>query len=983
MPTYVFSEPDDYASFQSLLRGTQFLRDYDTLSIKCKATEAQASKNHCVKSWQSFEDPSQRGLSIPLTVRSQKGFKLKHVEVSIRWLNWEKQDAKAVKLDFRQNKKRSSVTGSANFTAPRRSTLGFSRGYSWSKQTSTAQPAFQSQERDDGLAPSEIAQRWQSFVIEFSDKKTRDEFCNDHCNFPRAGGLDARPSSLLSSASSMEPELSELSLPSPAISVPSFTFSGHTPSTMAQLPTPQISAYSPKSKAWNSEMLPLLPSPVAHDYLRVGGPKSIPRVISTSLNSPNPAALFHRKLSRTDEFRILRIARGRGTSLCCFLDHHTLASPPKYEAMSYCWGVEKASRTITSGDLEGFPISEHLWRALNRLRMPHQDRLIWIDALCINQLDVDERNQQIALMRRIYSTALRTVIWIGDLQPERPTCSRGFADEGDADLTLCVHPGLAEIEHENAVEDLRLDLQHLQKHSDTDEGADVWWRRLWCAQEVHFSKRPPSVYIGPHAVKWAHFCSLFDSASHALAPFLSLQHTVPDSFSQLVLMTGALHCSDPRDRVFALLGMAHRAAQALKPDYRKSIISIIEDACLYLIQESGTVDVLLDERITRSIYGREELHDVIPSWIPDLTCLLGMGTILDGHKNNAGLLHDQPPQIPIVGLSEAQPPLFSVDAEYDLPRTLSCRGVYFDTIERRTTVADIPLYEQSPDGSLIYNSLKERGHIIDEILNKLKYDFGEHKRQSKHGLDVNPSVGRLMLDYLLEGRRSYVEDLERRTKPPERDVVTSYERQEDDDLAYLQHESRHRDVRRDVEYVRERWRLKILRAEANERFVPERIAPALASGNVKIEQDFLVARDLGNLFAYARRTKNRYYLNTANSEAPMRRDVLNCASIAEVKRLRTQYDSQAQDLELHQYNAKCRERDFFKTKMGFLGLGPSCLQEGDEVVILLGASRPFILRKDLVSGSHYTFVGEAVVPSIMSGKWTRLEKESWTDFRIK
>ncbi|PPJ60563.1 hypothetical protein CBER1_08139 [Cercospora berteroae] len=552
---------------------------------------------------------------------------------------------------------------------------------------------------------------------------------------------------------------------------------------MAQLPTPQISAYSPKSKAWNSEMLPLLPSPVAHDYLRVGGPKSIPRVITTSLHSSNPAALFHLKLSRTDEFRILRMARGRGTSLCCFLDHHTLASPPKYEAMSYCWGVKQASRMITSGDLEGFPISEHLWRALHRLRMPHRDRLTWIDALCINQLDVDGRNQQIALMRRIYSTALRTVIWIGELQSERPTCSRGFADEGDTDLTLCVHPGLAEIEHENTVEDLRLDLQHLQEHSDTDEGADVWWRRLWCAQEVRFSKRPPSVYIGPHAVKWAHFCALFDSATHALAPFLSLQHSVPDSFSQLVSITGALHCTPT--------------------DYRKSIISIIEDACLYLIQESGTVDVLLDERIIRSIYGREELHDVIiPTWIPDLTCLLGTGAVIGAHKNNAGLLHDEPPQLPAVGLSEPPLPLFSIDAEYDLPRTLNCRGVYFDTIERRTTVADIPLYEQSPDGSLIYNSLKERGHIIDEILNKLKYDCSEHKRQSKHGLDVNHSVGRLMLDHLLEGRRSYVEDLERRTKPPERDVVTSYERQEDDDLAYLQHESRYRDVRSDVEYVR-------------------------------------------------------------------------------------------------------------------------------------------------------------------------------------
>lgn len=242
-----------------------------------------------------------------------------------------------------------------------------------------------------------------------------------------------------------------------------------------------------------------------------------------------------------------------------------------------------------------------------------------------------------------------------------------------------------------------------------------------------------------------------------------------------------------------------------------------------------------------------------------------------------------------------------------------------------------------------------------------------------------------MLDYLLEGRRSYVEELERRARPPEKHLVTSYKRQEKEDLAYLRYEAKNssHDLSQDLRYVKERWSLKISRAEANERFVPERLREALESGNSKIEQDFLVARDLGNLFAYARGTHNRFYLNTGNFEAPMRRDVLSCSSIAEVKLLETQYDSQARGLELHEYNAKSRERDFFKTKAGFLGLGPACLEEGDEIVIPFGSSRPFILRKNVELGSSHILVGEAVVPSIMSGKWTRLEKDSAVDYRIK
>lgn len=453
----------------------------------------------------------------------------------------------------------------------------------------------------------------------------------------------------------------------------------------------------------------------------------MPNVVKTSFHQAAPRISPHQRLSSNapDEFRVLRVVRGNaGLPLLCNLDHHRLASPPKYEAVSYCWGIEPSSREIAGGDLKGFPISEHLWRALQRLRMPEKDRLLWIDALCIDQHSVDERNHQIALMRSIYTTAFRTIIWIGDLQgPARRTCSRAFADDGDTDLTLCVHPGLAETEHENAVEDLRRDLEHLQELNTANGRADVWWRRLWCVQEFHFSARSPSVYIGPHAVKWIHFCTLFDTFtyfSNPLGPFLKLQKDVPSSLHELITMTGSFHCSDPRDRVFALLGMAKEAGPILAPDYRRSVIRVIEDACLYLIREAATLDVLLDERTTRSIWGREKLLDIIPTWIPDFTCPLGASLIIDDHKNNAGLVRDLPPQLPVVELSDCPTPLFSIDTQYDMPRILRVRGVYFDTIVRRTRESDVPPHQRSPGGSLIYNSLKERGHIIDQILNKLE-----------------------------------------------------------------------------------------------------------------------------------------------------------------------------------------------------------------------------------------------------------------------
>jgi hypothetical protein len=85
-------------------------------------------------------------------------------------------------------------------------------------------------------------------------------------------------------------------------------------------------------------------------------------------------------------------------------------------------------------------------------------------------------------------------------------------------------------------------------------------------------------------------------------------------------------------------------------------------------------------------------------------------------------------------------------------------------------------------------------------------------------------------------------------------------------------------------------------------------------------------------------------------------------------RLASRYGTDESDPEYHFYNAKNRERDFFITEGGFVGLGPAKLEENDLVIVPIGSSLPWIVREHC-SGDikYYTFVGEAVVPSIMSG----------------
>ena len=86
----------------------------------------------------------------------------------------------------------------------------------------------------------------------------------------------------------------------------------------------------------------------------------------------------------------------------CTIAHHSQPGDTRYHdsiyaALSYMWGPDVISRTIT---LNGciFPVRENLWLALKRLRLKDGERLIWIDALCINQEDIEERNTQVAQM---------------------------------------------------------------------------------------------------------------------------------------------------------------------------------------------------------------------------------------------------------------------------------------------------------------------------------------------------------------------------------------------------------------------------------------------------------------------------------------------------------------------------------------------------------------------------------------------------------
>uniref|UniRef100_A0A4E9DDL1 Heterokaryon incompatibility domain-containing protein n=1 Tax=Gibberella zeae TaxID=5518 RepID=A0A4E9DDL1_GIBZA len=95
---------------------------------------------------------------------------------------------------------------------------------------------------------------------------------------------------------------------------------------------------------------------------------------------------------------------------CTFETVH-LASAPPYEALSYTWGDEPASVRILLNGKE-LLVRPNLAYALAALRTS-EPRVLWVDALCINQKDTMERNHQVGMMGGIFRRADRVLVWLG------------------------------------------------------------------------------------------------------------------------------------------------------------------------------------------------------------------------------------------------------------------------------------------------------------------------------------------------------------------------------------------------------------------------------------------------------------------------------------------------------------------------------------------------------------------------------------------
>ena len=181
----------------------------------------------------------------------------------------------------------------------------------------------------------------------------------------------------------------------------------------------------------------------------------------------------------------------------------------KYEALSYSWGPQDKPCYIEL--VEGrIPITFSLHGALVRLRGKSKGRLLWADAICINQDDIVERSQQILLMPQIYSSAFRVVAYLGE-----------EADGSDLALQLLKNIGETDFSSlpELAVTPEWLEESGLPGFKDPKWIAleafwcRPWFQRIWVVQEVILAQDILMI-CGRQKISWKTFVSAAEKTAN-------------------------------------------------------------------------------------------------------------------------------------------------------------------------------------------------------------------------------------------------------------------------------------------------------------------------------------------------------------------------------------------------------------------------------------------------------------------------------------
>jgi Heterokaryon incompatibility protein (HET) len=325
--------------------------------------------------------------------------------------------------------------------------------------------------------------------------------------------------------------------------------------------------------------------------------------------------------------------------VCCSIQTHHMADAPPYEALSYCWGDITEKACIQCGD-STMEVTTNIFKALRHLRHPEKhSRVLWIDQICIDQHDLQERSYQVSIMRLIYYGAVRTIVWLGVADDKTkmafdsvPRLVKVLADLEASKVEYSRIPNAGPI----------LERYGLPSDIDKDKGLSAfmnllqqpWFERIWVVQEVAVSKLT-LLTQGNFETSWEDFAAAVELS-------LDLRLTKPLSKSinvhvmnvifiesvrkkiqlgNLFQLRYLLHvfrhakATDARDKIYGTVGLSIASlpdAPAPGLSYEQSVGDTYRLWTIYILRTEKSLEIL--NAVNRY---KTSSTDIAYSWVPD------------------------------------------------------------------------------------------------------------------------------------------------------------------------------------------------------------------------------------------------------------------------------------------------------------------------------------------------------------------------------
>ena len=322
------------------------------------------------------------------------------------------------------------------------------------------------------------------------------------------------------------------------------------------------------------------------------------------------------------DIRLLETLPGTEAVHCRLIVTSLEAAKGHYEPLSYCWGDQTHRANIIVNDQYAFSIGTDLDTALRQLRSQHGPRTLWVDAICINQGDTSEKNSQVPLMTRIYQYGRRTLVWLGRHDSKTaPTFSMlefiaKHAIDHPREDPISIYDWTklywqAQRKHYFTRAFWAYFFTGMQYRTAVSQFESIfgrpWFGRVWIIQELAVSSEVMMI-CGIHQISWETIQTASEACDEHWHPNGHMQRllnqrqafqtSIANTLENTILMASASEATDPRDRIYGVLGLVagadadHGREHGITINYGAEVSQVFKEATARCLQTTGSSSIL-------------------------------------------------------------------------------------------------------------------------------------------------------------------------------------------------------------------------------------------------------------------------------------------------------------------------------------------------------------------------------------------------------